>query len=261
MSTRTSKCDVNWLIILLLTVILETFFSFTLSLAIPQPHAPPLQLISLISDPQVDGYRSGSVDGDKKSPAVRSDLNDDHNRISYDENSPSSDTEVIIFDGVEVGEGSEEGVDGGVGGQPISVGQDTNGYNELSTESDKEIDQINTETPPPARFSWRPPLRTEATADNGVLVPPQIGLGRNKNNDQTNSSISGDIPEVPLSAKAKKEEVGRNNEDIIEELNSSGGECILGSSDVYLAWWINNDGSLRKTEPEPKYESDHVTGK
>lgn len=263
MTKRSTKQD---LILLILTVLVE-FCYLTASLTIPE-HAP--QRITLISDSSVYQQQYGDYSGlengdwgDKGGQVVRdSDLNDDHNLIVNDEKSLSSDSGIIINSGgdhkVSVAVASNS-----VGGQDIQP----------ATGDDKQIDQVDSSSATestsskPIRWQWLTANRTTNSYKDSVDTEEVTsGTGRNANNPQTNSGSAEEG--VNAEELATTEDVtvtdapepGDLEEEVSEELKEDeedenrGWECILGSSDVYLAWWINNDGSLRK-DPLPKNET------
>lgn len=275
MSRRTHKSEVQ-LILVIFAVILESFCSFTLSLAIPTDSSAPQPHLSLASEP-LDEYRAppGSVDAvDKERPAERSDLNDDHNRISHDENSLSADIAIIAIAGVELVDAQER--------RPGA--QDTHLYSVVASEpqsenGDKEIDGAHTVTPErapppqstqPVRWSLRPSSSSTTSSDNAIIeLPSGVLVGRTDNNNgQTNSlddASSGEGLSAEVTTILPEEEdnaAGEEVEELVGQERKAGGECILGSSDVYLAWWINNDGSLRKVQPDNPYQAgeEEITG-
>lgn len=281
MSRSTHKSELQ-LILVIFAVILESFCSFTLSLAIPADSSGPQPHLSVASEP-LDEFRAptGSVDAavDKKRPAERSDLNDDHNRISYDENSLSADIAIKAIAGVDVVDAQERRPNG----------HETHFYNVVASEpqsedGDKEIDGAHTVTPEratppqstePVRWSLRPSRNSSTMSpDNAIIeLPNGVLVGRTDNNNgQTNGSVLDDnvSSSEGLSAEVvtilPEEEEGNAAGEEVEELADqemkAGGECILGSSDVYLAWWINNDGSLRKVQPDNPYQAvgEDITG-
>lgn len=242
---------------MILTVLVE-FCYLTASLTIPE-HAP--QRITLISDSSVYQQQYGDYWGDKGGQAVRDgDLNDDRNLIVNDEKSVSSDSGISIINSGSDHKVSVAVASNSVGGQDILP----------ATGDDKQIDQVDsssatesTEVPPlssssqPIRWQWLTSYRTtNSYRDSGDTGE---GTGRNANNAQTNSGSAEEG--VTAEELATSEEVTVSGvtepgelEELEEEEESHGWECILGSSDVYLAWWINNDGSLRK-DSVPKNET------
>lgn len=254
MTKRSTKQD---LILLILTVLVE-FCYLTASLTIPE-HAP--QRITLISDSSVYQQQYGDYWGDKGGQAVRDgDLNDDRNLIVNDEKSVSSDSGISIINSGSDHKVSVAVASNSVGGQDILP----------ATGDDKQIDQVDsssatesTEVPPlssssqPIRWQWLTSYRTtNSYRDSGDTGE---GTGRNANNAQTNSGSAEEgvtAEELATSEEVTVSGVTEPGELVVEEEEeeSHGWECILGSSDVYLAWWINNDGSLRK-DSVPKNET------
>lgn len=278
MTRRSTKQD---LILLILTVLIE-FCYLTASLTLRE-HAPPrITLISASSidqqqqflEPHVD-YQQGLENAellDNGSPAAS---NEDHDHIVNGENPTSGDTGITgthanIHDDSNIVAVDASGVSGGQDTRPHDTLPATGGPHS-SSDDDTKIDQNHPSTGPPPllssawtfRWPWshRSTISYEDTADTGVTN----GTGRNDNNGQTNSGISGHDDDNRRAEEVSTEAPDSGiteppnsleEEEQVEEEDRDRWECILGASDVYLAWWINNDGSLRKS-PTPEYENDN----
>lgn len=265
------KCDAC-LLTLLLALLLDSFHLISAAaLAIPEPRP-----ISLINDPPLS-LVAESVDviaNDKGRPAVRSDLllNGDHNRIGYEEPPLSGDSGISAISAkVADGNGGQDTVVDD-GGNVLSQTGSEERQSVSSSEDDKKADQVNASTPP---VRWA--RRTTSSTDNDVTGTEPLKEAARNNNGSGNSSSNNEDDDASgntdssideLSTEAATEATSSSSttkdaqslvEEVEEEIVAAGGECILGSSDVYLAWWINNDGSLRKNKPE-EVESDTVEG-
>ena len=245
------------LLVLILTVLPDLVCSLTL----PRDSATERLLLFVPDDSQqlVLGS-SESVDlRDKEPLAVRSDLN------RHGVGSESADLGITVIGAV---------INSDTGGQDTNT---VNGVEEeelppKSAPHDKEIDQNFPSTNSPALSAndatrWiprrssttTPAVDEEEAADSSTAG---VDARSDNNNGQTNGSITDTgqdgTEEGALSGGEADAEVAERPQnpmgDVPEELQ--GRECILGSSDVYLAWWINNDGSLRKMDHGSGVEGD-----
>lgn len=237
-SRSTHKYYCVHFVLFFLVVLIELCY-LTAALTIPDRAQ---QGISLIAIPQrkVDFETDKSVDQADKpktfeaaSEVLDVKLTNDLNLIGIDDDDDDDDgvTRIISLNGVEV-----------------DSSQDRLLYALLPPVGDKLIDQP---TPPqpqtePTRSTTNRP-RWRSTTVN-VQDNESGASGRTVNNpNRTNSSTTINYDDYTVDkSETETALVGEVEE---EDKKSEGHlrNCILGTSDVYLAWWINNDGSLRKS--------------
>lgn len=244
-SSSSHKYYCAYFVLFYLVVLIE-LCHLTAALTIPDRTPQRIPLITIPQRQAVVDFetRDKSVDqGDKPKTLGREvvgvKLTNDRNLIedhgnSHEINDDDDDaTRIISLDGAEVD----------------SVGQDRLLYALLppvsssSSDNDKLIDQPPPPPSPQETTTERPRWRTTPiiTLDNDS--DEAIGAGRTVNNTtQTNSSTTSNYDGYTVDNSALVDE--EEEKGISDEGHSR--NCILGSSDVYLAWWINNDGSLRK---------------
>lgn len=259
-------------VVLLVLTTLTKLPGISSALAIRDPVAPAALLFASSQHEQAPGQQldfdteesNDRVDKDVVQ-IVRSDLlrdsEGDGGGGASDQNSIESDgtqgINIVTTDYVEqqvvvVPQGESAGQGGGLlySSNPSASVQDP--------VTDKQIDQVHTSevheeedgaTAVPPQTTTRPRFRPTTTATTTIVINSNedsdseaSGSGRKNNHDdddQTNSSRGDKIAEETTTPWTWSPDAG-------ETEGRPENECILGTSDVYLAWWINNDGSLRK---------------
>lgn len=299
MSKKRPRVSDVLIVLLTLLVTFKSMLVFTESLAIqPQrlsliDQQQQLSKHQQLKEPGADKSQSqvavvnDVVDEDKKSSPVRLDLTDidgqEQQQIRYVESLSPDDGITIDSISNNNNQNSSTEVESGEvvqPGEPRSLSPlqlDSSSSDKVEeeevVEADEESVSSHTTTPlskQPYRWTWRPtptPAPRSATISDQAtetdIGEPSIGMGRNHSHNvpPTSSTTIVSPSDDDDSATAEPTpEVSTQESTTDDGANTLGSnECILGSSDVYLAWWINNDGSLRKTDPE--YEFDGVGGK
>lgn len=190
----------------------------------------------------------------------------------------TEDVVVVESDNGQGGSGSEAGASGQDNTQqadPVKSKTDNNTVNVDASKQTTTPRTINS-TNPVRWWTTRATTNTPATTVNFYETPDKEGVARSDNNGQINSSGSNEddntaiTEELLLPTEANSGGRGEDGDgedqqpttaEMDETTNNDGGgggsaaaagnsDCILGSSDVYLAWWINIDGSLKKIEQD-----------